>query len=210
MAVGIGASRRHTDKGTTIALRELPKADVSDVSPGESRAGKPNVPDDTTKSDVRPNVRTAPDVSLSDASDVRGPSDVRPNVSPDSAYLSPSDGTDNTDDRSGDSSETPVSYDLEPGESATVGELRARRRSSGSLPAEEVANEMRKARSGPGLALKAYLQKPGEQRLEYVTRAVLIALGREGEDWRGHAAQVRALTEDPNNHPLGCPCEECA
>jgi hypothetical protein len=208
LTVGIEASRRHTDKGTTIALRELPKPDVSVARPGESRKDRPDAADDNAGPVVRSDVRTAPVVSLPRGSNVRGTSNVRPNVSPESAYPSASDGTDNTDDRSGNSS-GPASFDLEPGESATVAELRARRRAANQLPVGEVRAELMKARSGPGLALKTYLEEQSGKRLEYLARAVLLALGRDVEGWEAYAEEVRALAEDADNHPLDCPCEGC-
>ncbi len=87
VAVGIDASRQHTDKGTTIVLRKKPIDDVSDVRQGENPTDKPNESDNTP--------------SPMSGSNVRDGSDVSPNVSKDSAYLSGYDDTDDTDDISG-------------------------------------------------------------------------------------------------------------
>jgi hypothetical protein len=78
------------------------------------------------------------------------------------------------------------------------------------LCANVIGDETRRAKSGPALALGTYLQKPSDQRLEWLTKAVLTALGRDtaGEAWEAHAA-VKAVAEDPANHPLDCDCEVC-
>ena len=68
---------------------------------------------------------------------------------------------------------------------------------------------MRRAKSGPALALKAYLEKPGDQRLEWLTKAVLTAQGLNTARWRDVAAAVKVAAEDPTNHPLDCGCEVC-
>jgi len=68
---------------------------------------------------------------------------------------------------------------------------------------------MRRAKSGPGLALKSYLEKPNDQRLEWLTKAVHTALDLDTADWEAHAAAVKAAAEDPTNHPLDCECEAC-
>ncbi len=112
-AAGIEASREHSESGTVIALRETPTDDVSDVRTGESRVGKPKTPDNKGESNASSNVRSESNVS----------SNVRENP----AYLSASDNTDNTDIRFGDFSESPLSDGLKPGDSATLGELEARR-----------------------------------------------------------------------------------
>ena len=87
----IEATREHTDKGTAIALRRSPTNDVSDVREGESGEGEAKTPD----------IRS----SLMSDSNVRDGSNVSPNVSPNPANHAGSDNTDNTDIRSGDSSE---------------------------------------------------------------------------------------------------------
>ena len=42
---------------------------------------------------------------------------------------------------------------------------------------EAAGERMRRAESGPALALKAYREKPNDQRLEWLTKAVLTAQG---------------------------------
>jgi hypothetical protein len=97
----------------------------------------------------------------------------------------------------------PLSADLAPGQSATLSELAARRET------EAAGAEMRRAKSGPALALKAYLEKPCDQRLEWLTKAVLTVRGLDTANWRGIAAAVKAAAEDPANHPVDCECEVC-
>jgi len=98
----------------------------------------------------------------------------------------------------------PLSMSLHPGESATLPELKAR------LSVSEVGAETSRAKSGPALALGSYLEKPTEERLEWLTKAVLQIRGMDTADWRPHASVVKAAAEDPSNHPLDCGCEECA
>jgi len=98
----------------------------------------------------------------------------------------------------------PLSMSLHPGESATLAELKAR------LSAADVRAEIIRAKSGPALALGSYLEKPTEERLEWLTKAVLKIRGMDTADWRPHAGVVTAAAEDPSNHPLDCGCEECA
>jgi hypothetical protein len=97
----------------------------------------------------------------------------------------------------------PLSDALGPGQSATLLELAARK------CAEAASAQMRRAKSGPALALKAYLEKPNDQRLEWLTKAVLRAQGLDTAGWRGIAPVVKAAAEDRANHPLGCDCEVC-
>jgi hypothetical protein len=97
----------------------------------------------------------------------------------------------------------PLSADLAPGQSATLSELATRRE------AQAAGAEMRRAKSGPALALKAYLEKPCDQRLEWLTKAVLTVRGLDTANWRGIAAAVKAAAEDPANHPVDCECEVC-
>ena len=75
---------------------------------------------------------------------------------------------------------------------------------------EAIGKETRRAGSGPALALKNYLERPGPRRLEYLARAVLTARGMDPEAWRGVADAVEAAAADPSWHPLDCECEECA
>jgi len=93
----------------------------------------------------------------------------------------------------------PLSDGVEPGSSAMLTDL----------VLEAAGEQMRRAKSGPALALKAYLEKPGGQRLEWLAKAVLTALGRDTAGWEAHVAAVKAAAEDPTNHPLDCECEAC-
>jgi len=95
----------------------------------------------------------------------------------------------------------PLSADLTPGQSATLSELAARRET------EAAGVEMQRPKSGPALALKAYLEKPNEQRLEWLTKAVLRVRGLETANWRDMATAVKSAAEDPTNHPGDCECE---
>jgi Bifunctional DNA primase/polymerase, N-terminal len=92
---------------------------------------------------------------------------------------------------------------LEPDQSATLPELAARK------CAEGAGAQMRRAKSGPALALKAYLEKPNDQRLEWLTKAVLKAQGLNTAVWRRIAPVVKAAAEDRVNHPLDCDCGVC-
>jgi hypothetical protein len=115
-------------------------------------------------------------------------------------------------DKRGAGQETPVSFDASPGESTTLAELKARRGlgSSQGLSVSEVGAETSRSKSGPALALGTYLEKPTEERLKWLTKAVLKIHGIDTTDWRPHARVVKEATEDPSNHPLDCGCEECA
>jgi hypothetical protein len=97
----------------------------------------------------------------------------------------------------------PLSDALELGQSATLPELAARK------CAEAAGAQMRRSKSGPALALKAYLEKPNDQRLEWLTKAVLKAQGLDTAGWRGIAPVVKAAAEDRANHPLDCDCGVC-
>lgn len=88
-----------------------------------------------------------------------------------------------------------------------LSELAARR--AESLSAGVIGAETRRSKSGPALALKAYLEKPNNQRLEWLTKAVLTAQGRDTAGWEAHAAAVKEAAEDPTNHPLDCTCGDC-
>ncbi len=68
---------------------------------------------------------------------------------------------------------------------------------------------MRRAQSGPGLALKNYVSSPSKTKLEHLTKAVVRHLHLPDEDRQAYTEQVRELADDPGNHPLDCPCEEC-
>jgi hypothetical protein len=95
--------------------------------------------------------------------------------------------------------ERPLSDRVESGSSAMLTDL----------VVEAAGEQMRRARSGPALALKAYLEKSNDQRLEWLTKAVLKALDRDTAGWEAHAAAVKAAAKDPTNHPLDCECEVC-
>jgi hypothetical protein len=95
----------------------------------------------------------------------------------------------------------PLSADLKSGQSAMLAELAILRGEAGA--------QMRRAESGPALALKAYLEKPNDQRLERLTKAVLKTLDKDTVGWEAYSAAVKALAEDPTNHPLDCECEAC-
>jgi len=86
-----------------------------------------------------------------------------------------------------------LSHAVEPSSSATAAGLAA-------------SEQMRRAKSGPALALSSYLQKPNAERLEWLTKAVLTAQGMDTAHWQACAAAVKAAAEDPTNHPLGCEC----
>ena len=96
-----------------------------------------------------------------------------------------------------------LSADLAPGQSATLSELATRRE------VKAAGAEMRRSKSGPALALKTYLEKPNEQRLEWLTKAVLTAQDLDMANWRDIAAAVKAAAEDPAHHPVDCECEVC-
>ena len=100
VAAGIDAVREHTDKGTAIALRKGPANDVSDVRNAESGEGKAKEADNSA--------------SVMSDSNVRGASNVRANVSRNPAENAGSDNTDDTDNRSGDSSEEVSAFFRDP------------------------------------------------------------------------------------------------
>lgn len=70
--------------------------------------------------------------------------------------------------------------------------------------------EIVRAGSGPALALGTYLEKPTEERLQWLVRAVLTARRIDPADWERHAGTVKEAAEDSGNHPLDCECGECA
>jgi hypothetical protein len=79
----------------------------------------------------------------------------------------------------------------------------------GTLSVEVVTSETRRSKSGPALALGTYLEKPTEERLEWLTKAILTSRGMDTSGWERHAGTVREAAADPASHPLGCECEEC-
>jgi hypothetical protein len=101
----------------------------------------------------------------------------------------------------------PLSEDLRPGQSATLSDLAGRR--VGTLSADVIGAATRRSKSGPALALGTYLEKPTEERLEWLTKAVLTSRGMDTEGWEQHAGAVREAASDPASHPLDCGCAEC-
>ena len=79
-----------------------------------------------------------------------------------------------------------------------------------ALTVEEVARETRRSGSGPARALATYLEKPNDERLGWLTGAVLHAKGLDTGQWKRHAAAVEEAAGDTNNHPLDCECDRCA
>ena len=119
------------------------------------------------------------------------------------AYLSENQGTGLRAQSAEDAKEADGSCTL----NRPLSELAARR--AESLSAGVIGAETRRSKSGPALALKAYLEKPNNQRLEWLTKAVLTAQGRDTAGWEAHAAAVKEAAEDPTNHPLDCTCGDC-
>jgi hypothetical protein len=74
------------------------------------------------------------------------------------------------------------------------------------LSVDAIRANMRRAKSGPALALKTYLKKPNAQRLEWLVKAILTASEMGTEDWYDFVTAVKAAAEDPTNHPLDCEC----
>jgi RecA-family ATPase len=124
--------------------------------------------------------RRKPSVDRSDAANMAYPSqDEQMQLRPPTA-----DGVKSVDGAGG--LNRPLSADLAPGQSATLSELATRRE------AKAAGAEMRRSKSGPALALKTYLEKPNEQRLEWLTKAVLTVRGVDTANWRDIAAAVKA------------------
>jgi hypothetical protein len=123
----------------------------------------------------------------------------------------PCDKSDKSDQR-GAGQETAASFGARPGESIALAELKSRQgtESSPGLSVSQVCAETSRSKSGPALALGTYLEKPTEERLKWLTKAVLKIRGIDTTDWRPHARVVKDSAEDPSNHPLDCGCEECA
>jgi hypothetical protein len=53
-----------------------------------------------------------------------------------------------------------------------------------------IAEEMRRSNSGAAKALGTYLDKPTDDRLQWLTKAVLRAQGMDAGQWRRHAGAV--------------------
>ena len=70
-----------------------------------------------------------------------------------------------------------------------------------SLCVEDILRELRNPNSGPALALAAYHELPGDQRLEYLTKAVLVAKKRDTAEWQCYQAVVEeAATKLEGGH----------
>jgi hypothetical protein len=104
------------------------------------------------------------------------------------------------EDGTRDDDERPLSDALVPGQSAMLSDL-ADYKAAGA--------QMRRSKSGPALALGTYLKRPDDERLKWLTKAVLTALGKDTSDWKVYASAVKAAAEDPRNHPPDCECGEC-
>ncbi len=66
--------------------------------------------------------------------------------------------------------------------------------SGGELGIDAVITELVRPRSGPALALGTYREKPDEQRLEWLTKSVLRAMGMDVNNWKSHVHVVEAAT----------------
>jgi hypothetical protein len=75
VAAGIEATREHTDKGTAMALRKVPRNDVSNVREGESGEHKPKTTDINrglmSGSNVSPNLAETKASDTTDITDIR-------------------------------------------------------------------------------------------------------------------------------------------
>jgi putative DNA primase/helicase len=78
------------------------------------------------------------------------------------------------------------------------------------LSEDVIAAEMRRSNSGPAKALATLLEKPTDERLKWLTCAVLTAKGMDAGDCERHAGAVKAAATDPANHPPGCGCGGCS
>jgi len=75
------------------------------------------------------------------------------------------------------------------GQSGTLYGLSAR--GMGVLTPEAVSEETRRSKSGPALALGTHLENPTQERLEWLTKAVLASRGMDTVGWKTHAGAVR-------------------
>jgi len=71
---------------------------------------------------------------------------------------------------------------LKSGESATVAELRKR----------AIREELQRPNSGPALALATYLERPADDTLEWLAKAVLTAQRTDTSEWRQHTSAVKS------------------
>ncbi len=70
------------------------------------------------------------------------------------------------------------------------------------LSADMAGAEMQRANSGPAKALGTYLEKPTDERLKWLTCAVLAARGMDTGDWKRHAGAAREAAEEHENAAL--------
>ncbi len=80
---------------------------------------------------------------------------------------------------------------------------------SSALSEDVIAAEMGRSNSGPEKALATYLETPTDERLKWLTCAVLTARGMDTGQWKLHAGAVEKAAADPANHPPGCGCGGC-
>ena len=64
------------------------------------------------------------------------------------------------------------------------------------LDVDAVLAELARPRSGPALALGTYREKPSEQRLEWLTKSVLLAKGMDTGNWQHHVRAVKAAMRE--------------
>lgn len=65
-----------------------------------------------------------------------------------------------------------------------------------ALTVDEARAEMSRPNSGSALARATYLDKPNDERLQWLTKAVLRARGMDAGDWRRHAGAVKEAAGD--------------
>ena len=78
------------------------------------------------------------------------------------------------------------------------------------LSVAAIGEEISRTNSGPAKALATYLDKPTEERLKWLTCAVLTARGMDTGNWKRQVRAVREAATEAKNHPLDCECEECS
>ncbi|MCA1729715.1 MAG: hypothetical protein LC751_09995, partial [Actinobacteria bacterium] len=181
VAAGIEANREEDKTGTRITLRKTPENNATNATEEESSIVKGNAGGIKVESVATSN-------ATNDESNATGGNMVDFNATSNTTtkvhiYAGSVNGG-NSGIRNGTSSEE-------------------------ALTVEEISAEVGRTGTGPALALKAYLEKPSSQRLEYLAKAVLVRKGLESADWQRCADAVKAAVGDPHNHPLGCECEDC-
>lgn len=192
LASGIEARRDRPQGATVISLRRVPADDASDARPSEEPVDKADM------------ARNKPGDDAS--SNASGASDASSNASPNSAYLPASRNTRITRNRSGAKSE-PLSADLDPGESATLEELKAGRESQAvALP--ETARKLLK--DPPGWLKHQIEHARGQDFPEPQLKALAAAVASEacGDGTKG--AEVLPTVKAFLTHGVGCDCGECA